>query len=353
MNTLHRFIRRATLPAVLAASIGLIIGLPAPAHADPQQRAGSSDTVNESPLSQNPNWSRQSPERQPQTDQRRFGNNRQSSSSNSRNNATGQQFGSGSNGQQHQGSGSSSQYGIQTGGSQSSQQYGIGDGTHVQSPGGNQNGWQTGGIRGGQHYGPGGVSIPSPGGNHTGGTQTSGFGQQTGAYTQGASNYSGVGKASGGGGHRGSMTNLPGSVGGSAADGDHSNPNFQSGQSGANAKYDGFGHTVANDWNSNNGHPDNGIDANGTQWKGGTVYDGTDANGTKWRDGTAVGGTPKTMANSVGGVGDDPDIGSAQNKGPVGRINKNRGPHVGGDDPNKGRAGALNGTSGANQGRAY
>lgn len=115
------------------------------------------------------------------------------------------------------------------------------------------------------------------------------------------------------------------------ADGDRSNPNFKSGQQGANANYDGLGHTIV-------GHTDNGIDSNGTQWRNGMVWDGTDDKGTQWVDGQWKGGgtVPTTddkaprqalidqdndaskdgkksflesLFGESGGVGDDPDIG--------------------------------------------
>lgn len=85
--------------------------------------------------------------------------------------------------------------------------------------------------------------------------------------------------------------------------GDHTNPNFQKGQSkdGGVAVYDGllsnsvYNHT-GGDGEPHDAHPDNGIDRNGTEWKGGKVWDGTDSNGVKWRNG--VQSSPGKMKNT-------------------------------------------------------
>ncbi|MGH8540035.1 MAG: hypothetical protein ACRETW_05960, partial [Stenotrophobium sp.] len=148
----------------------------------------------------------------------------------------------------------------------------------------------------------------------------------------------GVGKASGGGGHRGSMTNLPGSVNGSNQYG-----------------WKQFKSDVKSGYDSVTSLGQGGDSGKTTPDAGSTKQHDPDYTPPNWKPPEYT--PPKKGDNGKGSngsqVGDDPDVGSAQNKGPVGRINKNRGPHVGGDDPNKGRTGALNGTSGANQGRAY
>lgn len=78
-------------------------------------------------------------------------------------------------------------------------------------------------------------------------------------------------------------------------EGDRTNKGFKSGQTGKGAKYDGFGSSVVNWFDSDSGHPNNGKDSNGTEWKDGIVWDGTDSKGTKWRNGVASGGTIPTQ----------------------------------------------------------
>jgi hypothetical protein len=98
-----------------------------------------------------------------------------------------------------------------------------------------------------------------------------------------------------------------------AEKGDRTNPNFKSGQHGANAVYDGWG---SNSWfdpknPQGGGHPENGTDRNGTQWVDNMVWDGTDSNGTEWRNGKWDGNGPApslddtNARNAAAAKGDD------------------------------------------------
>jgi hypothetical protein len=164
------------------------------------------------------------------------------------------------------------------------------------------------------------TSVPGPNGpvhvgsptSYTGANGTKhGLGQQTPDLTGGGfghqvtrqqNSMANIGRASGGGAPQGAFGMDPYKTGNGSAGamkGDRTNPNFQKGQSkeGGVAVYDGLGHTLVSsgstEWNgtTKSGHPDNGIDRNGTEWKKGVVWDGTDEHGTKWRDGKNAGGT--------------------------------------------------------------
>lgn len=138
-----------------------------------------------------------------------------------------------------------------------------------------------------------------------------GYGHQKGSGLKQGMSYSADGNGSISGTRTGSAPGMASASGmnmnnggvSGAETGDHTNPNFQKGQSkdGGVAVYDGpFSNSVYNhtggDGQPHDGHPDDGIDRNGTEWKGGKVWDGTDADGVKWRNG--VQSSPGKMKNT-------------------------------------------------------